>query len=201
MIYQIAYVSLSKTLFEEALLSDILTVSKRNNTRDGISGVLMYHNQLFFQILEGERNRVKNCYARILRDPRHSSISLMWEGEAVTRAFTSWAMGYAGPDEIGLHSGHRLASLADLSSAKDATTSSKNLALQMALQMFRNFSDVDRFGQSVSTTKSESDRRTSCRAETRQAFLTNAAKFADKGSKIDVTALAQTKVIRMSVSN
>lgn len=147
--YQIAYLSMSKTQLDEVLLSDILTVSIRNNTRDGISGVLMYHDQLFFQVLEGERTLVEKCYRRILRDPRHSGISLMWEDEAETIKFFSWAMGYAGPGEIGLNSGHQLASLADLSSGKDATTNDNTLALQLALQMFRSFSGADRFGQSV----------------------------------------------------
>ncbi len=59
--YQIAYVSLSKTPLDEVLLSDVLTASKRNNTLDGISDVLMYHDQSFFQVLEGERTLVKNC--------------------------------------------------------------------------------------------------------------------------------------------
>ncbi|WP_092891658.1 BLUF domain-containing protein [Roseicitreum antarcticum] len=75
-VYQLAYVSSSRTRLYEALLNDILTVSEKNNTRDGISGILMYHDQLFFQVLEGERTCVKNCYDRILLDPRHSAIGV-----------------------------------------------------------------------------------------------------------------------------
>ncbi len=149
--YQIAYVSHSKTRLDEVLLSDILTASKQNNTRDDICGVLMYHDRLFFQVLEGERTLVKNCYRRILRDSRHSAISLMWEGEAETRAFASWAMGYAGPDDVGLHSGNQLASLADLNSREHTTANIDNIALQLARDIFRRFSGVDRLGQSVST--------------------------------------------------
>lgn len=135
--YQLAYVSLSKTPLEQTLLSDILNVSQKNNTRDGICGTLMYHDQLFFQVLEGERTRIKNCYVRILNDQRHSGISLQWEGETETRAFTSWPMGYAGPDEIGLHCGRQLASLVDLHSGKDANQNRNNVALQLARVMFR----------------------------------------------------------------
>ncbi len=164
MVYQIAYVSLSKTPLDTVLLSDILTASKNNNTLNGISGVLMYHDQLFFQVLEGERTLVKNCYRRILRDPRHSSISLMWEGEAETRAFASWAMGYAGPDEIGQGTNDQLALLANLTSGKDVSTNKCDLALQLAIVIFRSFSGVGRFGQAVPIMKPESERRTSCRA-------------------------------------
>jgi hypothetical protein len=163
-LYQIAYVSLCRTRLNEELLLDILSVSKRNNTRDGVSGILMYHDQMFFQILEGERTCVKKCYARILCDPRHSAISLMWEGEAESRTFTPWALGYAGPDAIGFNSGHQQMSLADLASGKDATMNNDTIAFQMALHIFQSFSSADRFGQSVSITKPYSERRTSWRA-------------------------------------
>lgn|GEM_PF-1465530 len=150
MIYQIAYVSLSKTPLDEVLLSDILTSSIRNNIRDGISGVLMYHDRLFFQILEGERTLVKNYYRRILRDPRHSAISLMWEDEAETRVFSSSAMSYAGPDEISLQSDYQLVSLADLTSGENTTKGNDSIASLLAGQVFRIFSGVDRLGQSFS---------------------------------------------------
>jgi hypothetical protein len=163
-LYQIAYVSLSRTRLNETLLLDILSVSKRNNTRDGVSGILMYHDQMFFQILEGERTRAKKCYARILCDPRHSAISLMWEGEAESRTFTPWALGYAGPDEIGFNSGHQQVSLADLASGKDATMNNDTIAFQMALHIFQSFSGADRSGRSVSITKPYSETRTSCKA-------------------------------------
>jgi hypothetical protein len=163
-LYQIAYVSLCRTRLNEALLLDILSVSKRNNTRDGVSGILMYHDQMFFQFLEGERTRAKKCYARILCDPRHSAISLMWEGEAENRTFTPWALGYAGPDEIGFNSGHQHVSLADLASGKDAMMNNDNIAFQMALHIFQSFSGADRFCRSASITKPYSERSTSCKA-------------------------------------
>ena len=164
MLYQIAYVSLCRTRLNEELLLDILSVSKRNNTRDGVSGILMYHDQMFFQILEGERTCVKKCYARILCDPRHSAMSLMWEGDDGNRTFIPWALGYAGPYEIGFNSRHQHVSLADLASGTDATMNNDNLALQMAIHIFRSFSGADRFGQSVSIMEPYIDRRTSWRA-------------------------------------
>jgi hypothetical protein len=147
---------------DEAQLLDILTLSRRNNSRDGISGILMYHDQLFFHTLEGERTRTNKCFARILCDPRHSAISLMWEGEAESRTFASCAMGYAGPDKIGFNIDYRLKSLTDLFEGKDATLKNDDLALQMALQIFRSFSGVEKFGQSVPTIKLLAEKRTIC---------------------------------------
>ncbi|MBU2359316.1 MAG: BLUF domain-containing protein [Alphaproteobacteria bacterium] len=148
--YQIAYVSLSTAPLDVTRLSDILTVSQLHNTHDGITGILMYHDLLFFQVLEGERSSVERCYDRVKRDPRHSGISLIWEGDAETRSFPTWSMGYVGPDEIGHHTKQKLASLSDLKSRAAATAQSDCLALQLALQVFGNFSGVDTYGQSLS---------------------------------------------------
>lgn len=135
MVYQVAYMSAARAPLSEAGLSDILDTSKQNNARDEITGILMYHDQLFFQVLEGDRTLVKMCYARILCDPRHSAISLMWENEVEKRTFSSWSMGYAGPDEIGLYSGQQLTSLSDIPVSRDGTIKD-DIALQMALQIF-----------------------------------------------------------------
>jgi len=50
-----AYVSVTDTQLGDDDLSDILSVSAHNNERDGVTGLLMYHDQLFFQVLEGFR--------------------------------------------------------------------------------------------------------------------------------------------------
>lgn len=65
MIYQIVYISSSPEPLETSQVSDILGSSRINNARDGITGLLVYHDQLFFQVLEGNRSVVEHCYARI----------------------------------------------------------------------------------------------------------------------------------------
>ena len=62
MLFQLAYVSLSRLKLDETTLSDILEASQRNNARDEITGILMYHDDMFFQVLEGDRSAVENCY-------------------------------------------------------------------------------------------------------------------------------------------
>lgn len=137
------------------MLSEIMTVSQRNNTRDGISGVLLYHDLEFFQVLEGDQSLVENCYERIQHDPRHSSISLMWKGESETRAFAAWAMKYAGPDDIALHSNQGITSLADIRDGEFASEGSDNIALELALEVFRSFSGADGFVERSSRASSD----------------------------------------------
>tara|TARA_R100000935_G_scaffold1193_1_gene3839 strand:+ start:5363 stop:5860 length:498 start_codon:yes stop_codon:yes gene_type:complete len=136
MLHQIAYVSRSIEPLNTALLTNILEVSRRNNERDTITGVLMYHDGLFFQVIEGERAVVDLCYARILCDHRHQDLSLILNDTIETLTFSDWAMQYAGPDEIRGHTNSSLQSLADLRSGGEATTAAGNIGLALALTMF-----------------------------------------------------------------
>ena len=141
MSHHIAYVSLSCFPLDAKLLSDILEVSVRNNERDGISGVLMYHDNLFFQILEGEEWLVQQCYDRICGDPRHSAISLILDGAIEARSFPGWLMGYVGPDEIGEHTNETMLSLAGLAAPELSGASKRGDALKLAQIMFEQFSN------------------------------------------------------------
>ena len=139
MLHQLAYVSSSRSPLDQATLSDILEVSQRSNAKDQITGVLMYHDKFFFQILEGEQAAVEDCYyRRILRDPRHSNMSLTWSDDVERRTFSDWLMGYAGPDEIGQFTRGKFHSLEHLKTDKDLNEPVKHVALELALLIFRD---------------------------------------------------------------
>lgn len=141
MLCHIAYVSLARTKLDDDLLSDLLEVSIRNNNRDGITGVLMHHDDLFFQVLEGESRIVEQCYARICRDPRHSSISETLNETVTVRSFPNWLMGYVGPDEVGKYTDGKLSSLADLHELEISPAVSNGIALILAREIFRGFTE------------------------------------------------------------
>jgi len=138
LLYQLAYISHSRSPLDQATLSDILEVSQRNNARDQITGVLMYHDELFFQVLEGEQAAVEDCYyARILHDFRHRNLSISWCGVVERRTFSDWSMGYAGPDEIGQHTRSKFRSLEQLKTDEGLNEPVNHLALDLALSVFR----------------------------------------------------------------
>lgn len=67
--------------------------SVRNNTRDGLTGVLFCFNNVFYQILEGPEDAIDRCYARILKDSRHKDIFCVdVENNVRKREFGDWAM-------------------------------------------------------------------------------------------------------------
>ncbi len=141
MFRHIAYVSLSRFPLDSKGLSDILEVSVKNNERDGISGVLMYHKNLFFQVLEGESRVVEQCYARICSDTRHSSISETLDELVEDRSFSDWLMGYVGPDEIGEHTGGAMLSLAGLKTPELDVADKRGHALELARLIFKDFTE------------------------------------------------------------
>lgn len=73
-------------------LRDIVTVSSRNNARDGITGYLIFDGDTFLQILEGKQAAVETTYARIAADARHRDPTLLHSGTAAQRSFGNWAM-------------------------------------------------------------------------------------------------------------
>lgn len=137
MLYQLAYVSLASQPLDQKILSQLLTVSQHNNERDDVSGVLMYQDSLFFQILEGERDAVQDCYyKRICKDSRHSRLSLMWENAVDGRTFPDLAMEYLGPAEIGGYTKNAMWSLVDFNAPQQASANTNSVALNLARLVF-----------------------------------------------------------------
>ncbi len=90
----IIYASSAAQGFEEGSLYSILESSRRNNLRSGVSGVLLYGDWNFLQVLEGEEDAVDATYARIMKDPRHQRLMCFYEGAIKQRGFPGWEMGF-----------------------------------------------------------------------------------------------------------
>ena len=97
-LYFLIYVSVANGDLSEHELVDLLTVSRENNTRDEITGMLLYKDGRFMQLLEGPESAVCATYARIARDLRHRDITILLEGELAERDFSDWSMGFQALD-------------------------------------------------------------------------------------------------------
>ena len=73
-------------------VSEILAVSAVNNRRDDVTGALIYDDKWFAQVLEGAEGTIATTFERILRDQRHSDISLVAMTRIVRREFPNSAM-------------------------------------------------------------------------------------------------------------
>ena len=54
---------------------------------------VVYNNE-FIQFLEGDSKSVKDLYANIAKDKRHSNIVLLTEADAEERIFKTWTMAF-----------------------------------------------------------------------------------------------------------
>ncbi len=91
---QIIYASAATVPFSGTDLKQLLTIARANNESMGISGMLVFHEGSFLQILEGEDNVVLSLYAKIEKDKRHDNISLLLRSSIEERSFGDWKMGF-----------------------------------------------------------------------------------------------------------
>ena len=67
----LVYASIANEDFSQGQLLELLATSRRNNEQSGITGMLLYNERRFPQVLEGNEAAVSATSARIERDPRH----------------------------------------------------------------------------------------------------------------------------------
>jgi hypothetical protein len=78
---------------DDSVLPDILRASQKNNARDGVTGMLLYADGNFLQVLEGPPEAVERTFARIEQDRRHSQVIVMSDEPTTQRDFADWSMG------------------------------------------------------------------------------------------------------------
>lgn len=89
-VYRITYSSYASRLFNRDTLSVLTAVSRRNNANLGVTGMLVFHNRRFFQVLEGAEEDLTQLMMRIASDPRHRGLTMIEHGPVDKRAFTTW---------------------------------------------------------------------------------------------------------------
>jgi Sensors of blue-light using FAD len=94
-IEQLIYASAGKKAFTDRDLTELLAKARIRNAAIGITGLLLYRNGSFLQILEGEPGTTQAVFDRIGRDPRHERLLLLHRGTTEQRNFSEWRMGFA----------------------------------------------------------------------------------------------------------
>lgn len=74
------------------VLAAILGKSRVNNKRHDITGVMLYRNYRFLQVLEGPESDVDEVYAKIAADERHFDLKVLFDEPTETRHFPDWSM-------------------------------------------------------------------------------------------------------------
>ena len=92
--YRLLYLSAATELFSKAQLVDLLSKARLKNQDLGVTGILLYKDGDFLQLIEGERTAVERLYSKIKADPRHTEITVLLAQECTERLFSDWSMAF-----------------------------------------------------------------------------------------------------------
>ncbi|PRY15677.1 FAD-dependent sensor of blue light [Pontibacter ummariensis] len=92
--HQLVYVSSAVELVNEDVLKALLVKSRANNEAIHLTGMLLYHDGNFIQVLEGEKEQVLKLFHKIEKDARHRGIIKLISVSIQSRDFPDWSMGF-----------------------------------------------------------------------------------------------------------
>ena len=93
MISQLVYVSSRKQKCNDDEIKKILAACEKNNPSLNITGVLLYSDSKFIQLVEGDSKVLLALYDKIKLDDRHGNIAMISFGPIKEKSFPSWHMG------------------------------------------------------------------------------------------------------------
>ena len=100
-LYNVVYCSRASAGVDPSVVDGIIAVARRRNPANGITGLLVFGSGIFFQWLEGPRDRVTQLMTNIKRDSRHNTVVALSESEEVReRLFPDWDMELVTTDDI-----------------------------------------------------------------------------------------------------
>ena len=93
-ITQLVYASAATVEFSSEDLDTLLEGARKNNATLGVTGMLLFKDGSFFQVLEGEADVVKALYDKISLDKRHNNVLMLSNQIIEERNFGEWSMGF-----------------------------------------------------------------------------------------------------------
>jgi len=92
-VHSLIYWSRAVRPFSDAELLWLLNAARQTNARLGVTGMLLYKDGCFLQMLEGRLRDLETVFRRIETDPRHHSVQILRTDNGA-RQFAGWTMGF-----------------------------------------------------------------------------------------------------------
>ena len=89
------YASTATKEFSLPEIEELLSTARKKNAELGVTGILLYEGNSFFQVLEGTPETVQKLYETIGSDDRHQRITKLIFEPIEARDFADWSMGHA----------------------------------------------------------------------------------------------------------
>lgn len=94
MLHTLCYVSNSTSKLNSAELKRLYVVTKQKNAASNISGILVYNNGNFLQIMEGSKDELFKLYEKISNDKRHHHLIELVNEPVSERLFEDYVTGF-----------------------------------------------------------------------------------------------------------
>ena len=91
---QLVYASIATKPLTGEALTELVASARASNAHLGVTGLLLYKNESFLQVLEGEEGKTSRLFEKIRQDPRHDGVVMLRRRPVAEPAFPDWAMGY-----------------------------------------------------------------------------------------------------------
>jgi hypothetical protein len=89
------YASRASVTLSETGIESLLDSARRHNLAQDVTGMLLFIEGSFFQVLEGDAAVVDKIYEVIARDSRHDRVTQIIREPIARRSFAEWSMGFA----------------------------------------------------------------------------------------------------------
>ena len=76
-------------------LFNLLVQCRKRNLSLGITGHLLYTEEIFVQCIEGPSGSIEALWKSLQRDERHHSLALLARGPQTERRFADWSMAFS----------------------------------------------------------------------------------------------------------
>ncbi|MGR8931984.1 MAG: BLUF domain-containing protein [Gammaproteobacteria bacterium] len=93
-LYCLVYTSVSTQKMSDNDLKNLLEKSRLKNQGSNITGMLLYLDPYFIQVLEGEQDTIDKIFNTISQDARHQKVSIIYKQPLDKRYFSNWSMGF-----------------------------------------------------------------------------------------------------------
>lgn len=96
--HRIIYLSSSVKFLTPKEINFLLMQSRKNNLQTSITGILLYIDGDFLQVLEGPKVEILKLFDTIKADHRHKCIITVFNDTIKGKYFPNWVMGFAVSD-------------------------------------------------------------------------------------------------------
>lgn len=92
--YTVIYQSKARENFTISEIEKMLIKAKAFNSKNEITGCILYCQNRFIQIIEGEKEKIDNLYDKIKSDSRHYKVTTLFHEATEESLWDDWSMAF-----------------------------------------------------------------------------------------------------------